>query len=172
MGKEGGALDDLAVESRLLTEDPAAYRACDGFLLLSSTDWNPTRQQLLQRALVENPRPVLVGNPDLVAPREQGLSLEPGYFAHQLADATAITPTFFGKPFDNVYAMAFARAAIESRQARVIMVGDTLHTDVLGGAAAGVATALITGHGLLTGLDVDRHIAVSGIVPDFIVNHT
>jgi ribonucleotide monophosphatase NagD (HAD superfamily) len=49
------------------------------------------------------------------------------------------------------------------------MVGDTLHTDILGGAQAGFATALVTGYGSLTGLDVTDAIAQAGLSPDFIV---
>ncbi|MGO1120639.1 HAD-IIA family hydrolase [Rhodovibrionaceae bacterium A322] len=172
MGKDGADLSDLQADADLLADDPAAFESAEGFLLLSSKDWTAERQALLVSALKSRPRPVLVGNPDLVAPREKGFSLEPGFFAHDLADATGLAPGFFGKPFDNVFQMALTRAGIGEDRSRVVMVGDTLHTDVLGGAAAGVSTALITGHGLLTGLDVDGHIAASGICPDFIVERT
>jgi ribonucleotide monophosphatase NagD (HAD superfamily) len=49
------------------------------------------------------------------------------------------------------------------------MLGDTLHTDILGAAAAGMSTALVTGHGVLAGMDVDACIAESGIRPDYIL---
>ncbi len=49
------------------------------------------------------------------------------------------------------------------------MVGDTLHTDVLGGAAAGCRSVLVTDHGLFAGRDTAPFIAASGIVPDFII---
>ena len=52
------------------------------------------------------------------------------------------------------------------------MVGDTLHTDVLGGAAAGWRTVLVTGLGLVRELDVEAAIRESGIRPDFIVETT
>jgi predicted HAD superfamily phosphohydrolase YqeG len=52
------------------------------------------------------------------------------------------------------------------------MVGDTLHTDVLGGRAAGMGTILVTDHGLFAGLDIARFIGRSGIVPDSIVRST
>jgi glycerol 3-phosphatase-2 len=48
-------------------------------------------------------------------------------------------------------------------------VGDTLHTDILGGAAYGVKTALVTGHGLFANQNVPPYIAQSGIVPDYIM---
>jgi ribonucleotide monophosphatase NagD (HAD superfamily) len=48
------------------------------------------------------------------------------------------------------------------------MVGDTLHTDILGGQAAGMKTMLITAEGALQGMDIPDCIAQSGIAPDFI----
>ena len=44
--------------------------------------------------------------------------------------------------------MAIARAGLPPD--RLAMVGDTLHTDVLGGAAAGCRSVLVTDHGLFT----------------------
>jgi glycerol 3-phosphatase-2 len=48
-------------------------------------------------------------------------------------------------------------------------VGDSLHTDILGGQAAGVKTALIAGYGFFAGNDVEAPIALSGIKPDYIL---
>jgi predicted HAD superfamily phosphohydrolase YqeG len=47
------------------------------------------------------------------------------------------------------------------------MIGDTLHTDILGGNAQGFTTVLVTQHGFLRGLDVAKHITLSQISPDF-----
>ncbi len=49
------------------------------------------------------------------------------------------------------------------------MVGDTIHTDVLGGRSMGFATALMTDFGAFAGADVDAAIAASGITPDYVV---
>jgi ribonucleotide monophosphatase NagD (HAD superfamily) len=49
------------------------------------------------------------------------------------------------------------------------MVGDSLHTDILGGRAAGCFTVLVTGHGFFAGVDPAPFIAASGLVPDFTV---
>lgn len=49
------------------------------------------------------------------------------------------------------------------------MVGDTLHTDILGGRHMRFAAALVTGFGSLVGMDVNDAIARSGIVPGIIV---
>jgi len=49
------------------------------------------------------------------------------------------------------------------------MVGDTLHTDILGGAAVGCRTVLVTDWGVLKGFDIDEAISRAGIVPDFMM---
>lgn len=152
-----------------LGDDPHPYHDAEGFLLLGSGDWSETRQALLEATLIANSRPVLVGNPDLVAPRETGLSKEPGHYAHRLIDATGISPRFFGKPYANIFDHALAKCPGVDRS-RTVMVGDTLHTDILGGAAAGIRTALVTGHGALVGLDPKAAIEASGIRPDFVMS--
>ena len=164
--KDMAEIADLG--ATVLTDDPAPYDAAEGFLLVGADGWTEHRQALLEQSLARHPRPVFVGNPDLVAPREDGLSLEPGWFAHRLIDATGIDITFCGKPFPAVFDLALSRHG-DTAPARVLMVGDTLHTDILGGAQAGFDTALVTGHGSLKGLDVADAIASSGIAPTHVV---
>ena len=78
----------MARHGSLLADDPAEYDAVDGFVLLGTGDWNRARQDLLLASLRAQPRPVLVGNPNLVSPREDGLAPEPGLYAHEIADLT------------------------------------------------------------------------------------
>lgn len=151
-----------------LSDDAKDYDAVDGFLMLGSSDWTEQRQTLLEEALLRAPRPVFVGNPDIVAPREHGFSTEPGHFAHRLADRTGVEPQFFGKPFANIYDLAFAQLRGCDPQ-RTVMVGDSLHTDILGAQTAGVKSALIAGFGFFDGFDTDQPITVSGIYPDYIL---
>lgn len=151
-----------------LEEDPEAYTAVDGFLLVGSAAWTEERQTLLEAALKDRPRPVLVGNPDIVAPRESGFSIEPGHFAHRLADSTGVKPEFYGKPFADIYDIAFERLGPVDRS-RVLMVGDSLHTDILGARTVGIASALIADYGFFAGHDAGKAVSASGIVPDFIV---
>ncbi|MEM6823715.1 MAG: HAD family hydrolase [Pseudomonadota bacterium] len=138
----------------------------DGFLLLSSAEITPGLIERLKAALRDRVTPIAVANPDLVAPRESGLSKEPGYFAHLLADELGVLPTFFGKPFGNAFEEAFLRLG-GPRPERIAMVGDTLHTDILGGRSVGAKTVLVRNYGLFAGADVDGYITRSGIVPDF-----
>lgn len=159
-------IEDLDVT--YLAEDPKAYDAAEAFLLLGSAVWTEERQALLETSLIRSPRPVYVGNPDIVAPREDGFSTEPGSYAHRLADRTGVEPRFFGKPFQNIFDLAFA-CLDDPDPGRVVMVGDSLHTDILGGQTAGVKSALIAGYGFFGGSDVDGPISISGIAPDYIL---
>lgn len=166
---DGSDLSDLGLPALLhLQDDPAAYAACDGVLLLGSGGWSAARQDLLEAALCARPRPVVVANPDIVAPREAGFSVEPGHIAHRLADVTEVEPEFFGKPFGNIYDLTFERLG-DVDPARVLMVGDSLHTDILGARAYGIASALVPGFGFFSGGKVEEAMARTGIVPDFLV---
>ena len=170
MAEERWGMDELnGIAAHFLGDDRAGYEAAGGFLLLGSGRWSEARQRLLEQSLAAAPRPVLVGNPDIVAPRDGGYSFEPGHFAHRLAEHGLAAPEFFGKPFGNVFARALADADAGIDPSRVVMVGDTLHTDVLGGLAAGVATVLVTETGSIHQGRVEEEIAASGIAPDFIM---
>lgn len=160
-----GDLEDLDAE--FLEDDIAAYDAAEAFVFLGSGIWTEARQAMLETSLARNPRRVFIGNPDIVAPREEGFSTEPGSYAHRLADATGVQPEFFGKPFLNIFDMAFERLGTYDPE-RTVMVGDSLHTDILGGQAAGIKTALIAGFGFFGGSDINGPIKTSGIKPDYI----
>jgi HAD superfamily hydrolase (TIGR01450 family) len=162
-------IDELPVTCHALTTEPASFADCDGFVLLSSQDWTRDLQDLLTSALTNHPRPFLVGNPDIVAPREGGLSLEPGAFAHAIADATGIAPTFYGKPFANAFDTVKRHLDPDIPPNRIAMVGDSLHTDILGAAAAGWRTILASDHGLMKNIDIPTAIKTTAITPDFIV---
>lgn len=164
-------IDELAVRYQSLSSTDAAFEQSGGFVMLSSADWTVELQARLLSALTTKPRPLMIGNPDLVAPREFGFSLEPGTYAHDLADQTTVEPRFFGKPFANAFDAVRARIGGRIAPHRIAMIGDTLHTDILGGAAAGWRTILVTDYGLMKDLDVTACIERSMIIPDYIVPH-
>ncbi|WP_102225988.1 TIGR01459 family HAD-type hydrolase [Acidimangrovimonas sediminis] len=170
MAEERYGTDEIGhLDHVFLGDDPAAYDAVEGFLLIGSGGWSEPRHALMEASLAARPRPVFCANPDLSAPLGAWLSREPGFYAHRLADTAGAAPGFYGKPFANIFARALARVPAEVPRHRILMVGDTLQTDILGGRAAGISTALVTGHGSLAGADVDSAIAKSGIVPDVIM---
>ncbi|MBL1437383.1 MAG: HAD-IIA family hydrolase [Rhodobacteraceae bacterium] len=167
MAPKGASFEGLGVVFDLLEDAPETYANAEGFLLLGSQIWNDARQAMLVETLRANPRPALVGNPDLVAPYEHGFTLQPGLYAHWLADRTGLEPLFFGKPFGGMFTEARRRFGAVPPE-RVLMIGDTLHTDILGGAAAGFKTLLVENHGMFKGADVAPYIEKSGIAPDYI----
>jgi len=168
----GAGLEDFPFDVRPLAAAPDLLRRADGFLFLGSEGWRVERQAALIKALREHPRPVVVANPDIVAPREAGLSLEPGHFAHEIADALDLEPHFFGKPYANAFDAVRRRLPSNLPPNRFAMVGDTLHTDVLGGQLAGFSTVLISGHGLFAGCDPTEFIKATGISPDYLAETT
>jgi glycerol-1-phosphatase len=165
----GATFEDIPADVRPLAADASLLDRADGFLFLGSEGWTAARQSSLTAALRARPRPLIVANPDVVAPREGGLTLEPGHFAQEIAAATGIAPAFYGKPYANAFDAALTFIGSSVPRHRIAMVGDTLHTDVLGGRAAGLGTILIARHGLFRGLDPWPFIERSGIVPDCVV---
>lgn len=161
--------DELADISRRcvrLGNHAADYDAVDAFLFLSAAAWNGERQKLLLHSMDRLARPVIVANADLAAPRETGFTLEPGHFGHRVEDAFPGSVRFFGKPFDAVYRLV-EQTLPDIPRDRIAMCGDTLHTDIIGAAAFGWRSVLVTGDGLLSGLDSSACCDQSGIHPDW-----
>ena len=169
MATRESEIAELGVDAMILEDAPQSYEDADAFILLGSGEWTEARQSNLCEALTRNPRPVFVGNPDIVAPREDGLSLEPGFYAHDLACRTGCKPVFYGKPFGNIFDIVQMRTGRFDPD-RTVMIGDTLHTDVLGGAAAGIKTVLLRDYGLFAGHDTTSFINRSGISPTLVAS--
>ena len=149
-----------------LADDPADYDRVSAILFLSSDDWTPARQALLKATLERRPRPLIIGNPDIASPEPEGMTAEPGCYAHRIAAATGIRPIFCGKPYPALYER-IRRRHRDIAPERVLCVGDTPHTDILGGRAAGFGTLLVE-TGFCRGEDVLALARESGIWPDFI----
>lgn len=159
-------LADLSMPVTRLGDDPEAYRVVDGFLFLSSAEWTEQRQTLLAAAMDAHPRPLMIANADLVAPRDDGFSLEPGYFGHRIADRHPGCVRFFGKPFPEVYALV-EETLPDVPASRIAMCGDTLHTDIMGASARGWRTVLVTRDGLFAGFDTNAFSTRSGLFADW-----
>jgi glycerol-1-phosphatase len=162
---------DLPFEFVMLADNRKSYERADKFVFLSSAEWSRSRQSILSRSLMDRPRVTWVANPDLVAPRENGLSLEPGFFASTLNTEHALELTYFGKPYPAIFKIALEKANHHNCANKVLMVGDTLHTDVLGAKAMGFDAMLITGKGASKGLEFDLAFELTGINPDYLLEH-
>lgn len=166
-GAVAASCDDFEdIDADIVRWDAAFAADVDGLLLLSSASLDSETLDALESDLRARPKPLVVANPDLVAPRQGGLSKEPGYYAHRLADRLGLMPEFFGKPYQDAFSDALSQLDGIARE-RILMVGDTLHTDILGGSAAGVRTVLVKDGGLFAGKCIRAFLAASGIVPDF-----
>ena len=159
-------LNDLSFNYIRLKNDTKAYDKVDGFLFLSTSEWNAKKHLLLQQSVLKNDRPVIIANADLVAPRESGFTLEPGFYGHELIDLGASNVKFFGKPYPEVYRLV-TKSLSGVLGEKIAMCGDSLHTDILGAAAQGWKTVLVTKDGLFSGFDTKNYCEESGIFPNW-----
>ena len=159
-------LADIGEDVIRLGDARADFDRVDGFLFLSSSGWTEDRQALLTSSLSRRDRPVIIANADLAAPRDDGFSLEPGYFGHALADRGFDRVRFFGKPYPDVYDLA-ERSLPGVAPDAIVMCGDALHTDILGAASRGWRSVLVTRDGLFSGRSTDEFCEKSRIFPDW-----
>ena len=157
---------DISVPTTRLSNNVEAYDAVDGFVFLSSTGWTEEKQNSLMGTLLRQPRPVVIANPDLVAPRDNGFSIEPGHYGHLLVDQGIDTVRFFGKPFSEVYQLV-EDSLPDVRPERIAMCGDTLHTDIVGAAARHWRTVLVTQDGLFAGYETRDFCEKACVYPDW-----
>ena len=163
------------------------WQQADEFVFLGALDWHEEDQAAFETAMITYPRRLHIANPDVTAPQADGsFSTEPGYWTVRMMQAAAnqgveVDVRWYGKPYGPVFNLALARMQIklDNRSSgalnhpfdasRIAMVGDSLHTDILGGAAVGMTTVLITDHGLFRGQDALRFCISCGLFPDWIV---
>jgi len=106
----------------------------------------------------------LIGtNPDPSCPTEKGLRPGCGAIVAMLERATGRNGFSVGKP--SPVMMRAARKELGLRTAEVTMIGDTMDTDILGGAQMGYRTILT-----LTGGTMNADIASYAVRPDRIVD--
>ena len=114
--------------------------------------------------------PTIVANSDLIYPvAKNDVSIATGSIALLIEHVLHRRFIHFGKPDIPMYNYAYQEISeVETFQKRdILMVGDTLHTDILGGIKFGVDTALVcTGNTLKENV----HVAVesTGIKPDYV----
>lgn len=167
--------------------DDDFWQQADEFVFLGALDWQEDDQTAFELAMITYPRRLHIANPDVAAPQADGrFSAEPGYWTARMMQAAAnqgveVDVKWYGKPYGPAFNLALARMQIRLDNlsirplnhpfdvGRIAMVGDSLHTDILGGAAAGMTTVLITDHGLFRGEDALPFCISCGLIPDWIV---
>ena len=98
------------------------------------------------------PRPVVIANPDLVSPRVGGFKREPGAFAVENYSLLQPYLQFIGKPFPEIFETLQNRIPNTPKE-RIVLCGDSLHTDILGANAFGWKSILVTDHGFFANHD-------------------
>ncbi|MDR1811539.1 MAG: HAD-IIA family hydrolase [Candidatus Fibromonas sp.] len=115
----------------------------------------------------ENSR-ILVLNPDVYAPSPGGQKNPvTGHIANVLKEKTGCQLLFCGKPFPLIFQIAL-RSLIPSTES-VIMIGDTLGTDIAGANITGIDSALVLG-GNVKEDELRDDIYSLGVSPTYILN--
>lgn len=86
--------------------------------------------------------PMVCANPDVVRPSPDGVLDAPGALA-QLYERLGGEVFYHGKPYPAIYASCVA--ALADYRGRIVAVGDSIETDVLGATRAGLPCAFVAG---------------------------
>ncbi|MCJ8209640.1 TIGR01459 family HAD-type hydrolase [Mucilaginibacter sp. RS28] len=114
--------------------------------------------------------PAIVANTDHAYPvNKQDVAIAIGGLAHMIEHITGKKFIRFGKPDSQMFNFAYdiLRAKGDINKKDILMVGDTLNTDIIGGNKFGLDTVLVlTGNTLPK--DAETRITATGIVPTYI----
>lgn len=121
------------------TDNPEITRTV---VMTSSRGYRMRRIAQAQRILQQEGSLLVVLNPDAIAPRPGGVMARvSGVTARSLARETGCRIALLGKPFGEIYDLALERIGLP--RDRVVALGDTLATDILGARNAGIDCGLV-----------------------------
>ena len=114
--------------------------------------------------------PVVVANTDKLYPKSRGtVAIATGGIAKFVEEVVGRKFLHFGKPDTQMFNYAYEDLNLRDSiaKAEILMVGDTLNTDILGGNKFGIRTCL-TLSGNTSSRDFEHDILRTGIMPDFV----
>ena len=113
--------------------------------------------------------PAIVANTDLIYPvSKEAVSMAIGGLATLLEHIVQKNFIKFGKPDPQMFMYAYEQLEDEHiNKSDILMVGDTLHTDILGGNKFGLDTALVLSGNTLRS-HYEAQINNTGIIPTFV----
>ncbi len=133
-------------------------------------NWQPDINRainLLRRKIM----PVVVANADTVYPvHDNDVAIAVGGIADLMESALNRRFVRFGKPDAYMFSYSFARASAITpgvRRKDILMVGDTLETDIRGGNKFGIDTVLVLS-GNTARDNYQFFIEASGVIPDYV----
>jgi HAD superfamily hydrolase (TIGR01450 family) len=132
-------------------------------------DWNTDLTKTLNLLRKRN-IPVIVANTDKTYPASKSrLSIAVGALAKMIEDTIGRQFIRFGKPDPQMFIFAYQHIKNYPNVSKrdILMVGDTLHTDILGGNKFGLDTALVL-TGNTQAEDAEVRIRSTGIIPTYI----
>lgn len=113
---------------------------------------------------------VVVANTDINYPvNKNDISVAIGALADLVENIIGKTFIRFGKPDAQMFLLAYERALkdVNVKRSDILMVGDTLYTDIIGGNKFGMDTALVLSGNTLPDMAQIR-ISGSGIIPTYV----
>lgn len=133
-------------------------------------DWQPDINRAIN-LLRQKTMPVVVANADKVYPvHGNAVAVAVGGLADLIESILDKRFVRFGKPDAYMFAYSFSRASAlipGLRRKDILMVGDTLDTDIRGGNKFGIDTVLVLS-GNTPRNNYQLEIDASGVIPDFI----
>ncbi len=132
-------------------------------------DWNRDINKIVNLLRLRN-IPAIVANTDRSYPvSSKEVAVAIGGIADMIEAITGRRFIKFGKPDAQMFIFAYdhSQRAQEVGKEQILMVGDTLTTDILGGNKFGIDTALVLSGNTLRGSAAEQ-IHSTGIIPDYI----
>lgn len=177
LGTEGSAryiedvgLVTIPVEDVL--EEEIEKISAVAFLDDEGFDWQTSINKAINLLRKSN-CPAVVANSDLTYPVSRGqVALATGGLAEMIEKVTGKQFIHFGKPDGQMFLYSYDRLFQQNPQiskADILMVGDTLHADILGGNKFGLHT-MLTLSGNTTRARAEELIHTKGIRPDYVVD--
>lgn len=116
--------------------------------------------------------PVIVANSDRIYPvAKNDVSIATGGIAQLVESILGREFIHFGKPDSQMFMYAFEQLQKVGKFKRkdILMVGDTLHTDILGGNKFGISTLLVLS-GNTRKENFETLIQATGVIPDYVAD--
>lgn len=154
-----------------VTRDLTQLSECKGVIVSEENyDWERVLNSVINHLIRHPGQPVLVPNPDEYYPAKGGgIHVGAGGIARFIQRVAAvygvrISPTYLGKPyqpiFEHSHAMMERRYGRAVKRERVLMLGDSLESDIRGANDFGYRSGL-----LLTGITRESHFSTATVHP-------